>query len=261
LDFETHSVKQMERAVFYKMGSLPYVKWYRYETVDSTNNEARRLIRNGILTPPAVIIAEKQTAGRGRQGKTFYSPANTGIYMSIVMDFPQSANDAALLTVRASVAVSDAILEETGIETGIKWVNDLYLGTHKICGILTESVLFSQKRYAIIGIGINVSTENFPAELEQKAGSLGVEARRCIDSLPTTIFTHVLRIAEAGGNIMETYKKRSVVLGKDISYEREGVLQTGRAIDIDETGALIIDLGDGKCDRIQSGEISLKTWR
>lgn len=242
------------------MGSLPYVKWYRYETVDSTNNEARRLIQNGILTPPAVIIAEKQTAGRGRQGKTFYSPADTGIYMSIIMDFPQTTKDAALLTVRTSVAVSDAILEETGIETGIKWVNDLYLGTRKICGILTESVLSGPKRYAIIGIGINVSTENFPAELEQKAGSLGTEASCCMNSLPNTILAHVLRIAEYEDNEIETYKKRSVVLGKDISYEREGVLQTGRAIEIDETGALIIDLGGGNRDRIQSGEISLKTW-
>lgn len=242
------------------MSALPAVKWYRYETLDSTNHEARRLVQSGAFSVPAVVIAERQTAGRGRQGKTFYSPARTGIYMSIVTDFPQDANDAVLLTIRTSVAVADAIREQTGIETGIKWVNDLYVGTRKVCGILTESVLNGEKRCAIIGIGVNVSTECFPAELDGKAGSLGAAAQGSADTLPAAILAHVLRIPENGLRYLDEYKKRSVVIGKEVTYERGGVLKKGRAIDIDGSGALLIDLGAGKRDLLQSGEISLKTW-
>ncbi|MFR1519331.1 MAG: biotin--[acetyl-CoA-carboxylase] ligase [Clostridia bacterium] len=239
------------------------VKWYRYDAVDSTNNEARRLVVNGLLGVPAVVLAARQTAGRGRQGKTFYSPKNTGIYMSIVMDFPEEEKDAALLTVRTSVAVSDAIYELTKIETGIKWVNDLYLGDRKICGILTESVLYGQRRYAIIGIGINVSTESFPDELREKAGSLGAFAGRYIESLPAAILEHVLPISAGRGRQrdLEEYRKRSVVLGNVVTYERDGGQRKGRAAAIDASGALLIDLGGGNYDRLQSGEISLKTWK
>lgn len=236
------------------------MKWYRYETVDSTNTEARRLIRSGSFTAPAVILATQQTAGRGRQGRSFYSPAHTGIYMSIVLPLQEQSPDTALLTVRASVAVADAIREETGLEPGIKWVNDLYLGTRKICGILTESVAHEASRYAILGIGINVTTSVFPAEFAEKAGSIGAVGTGCMASLPCTVLKHVLRAPTEYADLLEEYRKRSIVLGREVTYERAGILYTGRAAEIAPDGALLIDLGGGKRDLLRSGEISLRTW-
>ncbi len=239
------------------------VKWYRYDTIDSTSSEARRLLQSGALTPPAVVLAQAQTAGRGRQGKSFYSPGKAGIYMSMVVDFPQEASSAALLTIRAGVAVSDAIREETGIETGIKWVNDIFLDGRKVCGILTESVLQEGKRRAILGIGINVTTESFPPELRSTAGALGLLGAERMDSLPAAVLTHILRRISDGDDrdVLEEYKKRSVVLDRIVSYERDGIAYEGRAADIDADGALIVELGDGTFDLLQSGEISLKTWK
>jgi len=183
--------------------------------------------------------------------------------MSIVVDFPQEASSAALLTIRAGVAVSDAIREETGIETGIKWVNDIFLDGRKVCGILTESVLQEGKRRAILGIGINVTTESFPPELRSTAGALGMLGAERMDSLPAAVLTHILRRISDGDDraVLEEYKKRSVVLDRIVSYERDGIAYEGRAADIDADGALIVELGAGKFDLLQSGEISLKTWK
>lgn len=234
------------------------MKIYQYDTIDSTNSEAKRLIQSGGISLPAAIIANRQTAGRGRLGRSFYSPPASGIYMSIVMDFPQRQEDGVLITVRTSVAAAEAIQEITGIEVGIKWVNDLYINDKKICGILTESALYEEKRYVIIGIGINITTDDFPDELAKIAGSLGPAARGCNAALTDAVIRHVLRISEGGARYIEEYKKRSIVIGKMVSYRYNGVQYEGRVTGIAEDGALLIDLGGGKTDLLRSGEISLK---
>ena len=128
-------------------------------TVDSTNTEARRRILSGESLPQA-ILAEEQTAGRGRMGRSFYSPAGTGIYLSLC--FEASGSEILFLTTAAAVAVHRAIREVTGIVTDIKWVNDLYFRGRKVSGILAESFSVEEKRYVIRGVGVNLYTTEFP---------------------------------------------------------------------------------------------------
>lgn len=183
--------------------------------------------------------------------------------MSVVDKFPANEQDAMLLTVRASMAVSEAIFECTGVRVGIKWVNDLYLGNRKICGILTESVVVNSERYLIIGVGINVSTENFPQELSEIAGSLGVQsafAKSKIDELRQKVAENILSIKTGAFCDLKKYREHSVVLGKEVEYEKNGNHYNGTAVEITEAGGLAVELNSGFIDILQSGEISLKKW-
>lgn len=243
-------------------------KLYQYDSIDSTNTEAKRLLQGeglslGTFSVPSVIVANKQTAGRGRQGKSFYSPEKTGLYMSIVDEFPSEENEVALITIKTSMAVSDAIFECTGIRTGIKWVNDLYLGKSKICGILTESVIAHDKRYIIIGVGVNVFTDDFPTEISLLAGSLDTKSnfsKAKIDELCQKIAENILSIKNGAFSDLNKYRQLSVVLGKEVKYIKNGNTFTGIAVEITESGGLAINLNGGARDVLHSGEISLKKW-
>ena len=243
-------------------------KIYKYNTIDSTNAEAKRLLQGdnlnlGTFSVPAVIVSNHQTAGRGRQGKTFYSPENTGLYMSVIDEFPSSQKDISLLTIKISMAVHAAIFECTGICTGIKWVNDLYLENKKICGILTESIMAHDKHYIIIGVGVNVFTENFPTEISSLAGSLDANhnfSKTKIDELCQKTAENILNIKNGAFSDMDKYRELSVVLGKEVEYIKNGNTFTGIAVEITESGGLAINLDGGARDVLHSGEISLKKW-
>lgn len=211
---------------------------------------------------PFTVTAAAQTAGRGRQGKSFFSPANTGLYMSVADICPGENQNAECITIRVSLAVADAIEKVTGVCVGIKWVNDIYAGGLKICGILTESFFFGGKRYVIIGVGVNVGTKVFPDELRNKAGSLNIE---CIKSdvmsrLEQQINVNIREVLNGGFGCMEEYKKRSVILGKQIIYEKNGRAFAGCAVDITKDGALKVETENGYYDILRSGEVSLKAW-
>ena len=152
------------------------IKIIEYGIIDSTNLQARRLIEGawGEEIQPTVLLAEGQTAGRGRLGRSFYSPTDTGLYTSLIIESPSSLDKLLSLTALAAVAASEAIEAAFGINVGIKWVNDLYYNERKIAGILAESCISGTKRYIILGIGINLSTESFPDDILLKAGSLGI---------------------------------------------------------------------------------------
>ena len=153
-----------------------------YKTLGSTNQEAKKLALEGAKTK-TVIISEEQTKGRGRMGRLFYSPPKSGIYLSLVLRPDVAAQDAVLLTTGAAVGVCRAIKKVTGIDTQIKWVNDIYLGERKIVGILTEAVTNfenGQFEFVIIGIGVNFKMPEtaLPKELEDIVGALFVEKTR-----------------------------------------------------------------------------------
>ena len=243
------------------MDLLSEVTRIRLQSVDSTSSEARRLLQSGGLAVPAAITAEVQTNGRGRFGRSFYSPKDGGIYLSIVDTYPETAEEAALITVRTSIAVADAIQEVTGIEADIKWVNDLYRNGRKICGILTEAVFYESRRFLIIGIGINVSTEPFPEELRKIAASLEIADSGIREQLTDTVILQVLQTLRKRESCMAEYKRRSMILGRTVSYLTDGIRKTGIAADIDESGALLVDLPDGTRDTLRSGDVSLETWR
>jgi BirA family biotin operon repressor/biotin-[acetyl-CoA-carboxylase] ligase len=172
-------------------GILPYVKGdvpadriRVFKSVESTNLTAKKIALDG-AQPGTVIIAEEQTKGRGRMGRSFYSPPAGGIYMSFILKPRLDTAKSVLITTAASVAVCKAIEEVTGISCRIKWVNDIYKGDKKICGILTEAVTdfeSGQIDYIVLGIGVNYNTArtDFPEELAGIAGSLFEEAPGCI---------------------------------------------------------------------------------
>lgn len=229
-----------------------------YPKIDSTNNECKRLLANskeGVF----LVAADEQTAGRGRQGKNFYSPALTGVYFSIVIKPKTSLQNAVTATTAAAVAVCKAIEALTELNPKIKWVNDVYLNGKKICGILTEAITNFEEgtvESVIIGIGINISTLEFPDDVEN-AGCLGTKISR--SALIAEITNELLKIA--GGDyksFIDYYRSRSFVIGERIKFIQSSKVTEATAIAIDETGGLEVLLDNGEKTVLRSGEISVR---
>ncbi len=230
-------------------------EFYYYSTIDSTNSEARRRIEEGISLP-AVFIAKEQSMGRGRRGRSFFSKG--GLYMSLAVD--TSEKNTVLLTSAAAVAVAEAIEETIGISVGIKWVNDLYLSGKKICGILCEAVADKESGKTIaviIGIGVNLNVTEFPEELKSTAGGI-ISPDISPKALAKAITEKMLSVLDIPSDIIEKYKKRSIVLGKNISYEKNGIIYPAKALDIDPAGGLVVQNDDGTKTLLNSGEITLR---
>ncbi len=227
-----------------------------FEEIDSTNSEAVRKLNEGISTP-ALFVAERQTAGRGRRGRSFYSDGG-GLYMTLAVNC--SAENSVGLTTLAAVAVAEAIENLTGISAKIKWVNDIYVRDKKVCGILCESVTDKQsgEMYAaIIGIGINLNVKEFPNELDGIAGNLGCN-QLSKNLLAAHITNRILELIESDEEYISSYKQKSLVLGKEIFYIKNDVQYDAVAADITENGGLIVKNADGSTETLTSGEITLR---
>lgn len=229
-----------------------------YSSVDSTNNEAKRLVSAG-SNSPMLIVAEEQTSGRGRQGKSFYSPPLTGIYMTLVTHPMSKLTDAVTATTAAAVAVCKAIEELTELKPKIKWVNDVYLNGKKICGILTEAVTDFETQTVssvIIGIGINIKTVSFPNEVEN-AASLNVNISRV--KLTAHIANNLNRIlCYDYSEFINYYISHSMIIGEKINFIKNAKVTPATAIDIDSTGGLVVQLENGDITTLRSGEISIR---
>lgn len=230
------------------------------DRVDSTNQEAkRRLLEQA--QHRTVIFSEEQTQGRGRLGRSFYSPPATGLYFSVILKPDLPLEQVGCLTVAAANAVCRG-LEELGIQNpGIKWVNDIYLNGKKVCGILTEGSSHWETgvlESAVVGIGINVTTRDFPPELTQKAGSLLLQpGLRC--KLAGRVLSHLFALTEPVEpvSLIEEYKSRCIVLGKTVEYQLQGKKHLAKAVDINPVGNLIVE-ENGVRQILSSGEISLR---
>lgn len=252
LDSESDVLSEAELSRFCPKG----LKIFCYDGVDSTNAQARRLIGEG-CEGAFLVAAASQTAGRGRLGRSFYSPDKTGLYMSLAAPLDIPLEDGVFITTAAAAAVCRALEAETGLRCGIKWVNDIYLGGKKVCGILTQSVseLESGRLGAvIIGVGVNISTADFPPEVEN-GGSLGVFAGRA--RLAGRIARELLCVLESGCP-MDYYRSRSIVLGKNIKYLENGEWHTAFALAVDDRGGLVVRLTGGAEKTLRSGEISVR---
>lgn len=234
-----------------------------YAEIDSTNSEAKRRAMAGNRTP-ALILAEMQSSGRGRMGRCFFSPAGAGLYMTYLWHPEVSAVDAVSVTTAAAVAVMRAFRSFpalAGKPFGIKWVNDIYLGNKKVCGILTEAVTDPSEGCVtgvLVGIGINVSPSSFPPELADIATCLGenidrnVLAARILAEL-VAIQRHPVPYAH-----MEDYRAASIVIGREVQTIRAGESKSGRVLEIDATGGLVVLRENGRIETLHSGEISLR---
>lgn len=230
-----------------------------FDEIDSTNAEARRMAEQGKNTP-ALIVADRQSAGRGRMGRSFFSPVGTGIYMSLLIEVKSDELPAAVsLTSAAAVAVIRATDKYTGKKTLIKWVNDILLDGKKVCGILAESFTAHGKSYVCIGIGINTSTKDFPDDISNIAGSVNTSDRASIcESVCCELYDLYLEILASDKSYIEEYRSRSAVIGREITYIQNGKSTNAIALDIDGDGALTVKHSDGTEARLFSGEISLR---
>ena len=238
-----------------------------YKTITSTNTVLKTLAAEGAPAGLALIAGE-QTAGRGRMGRSFYSPADSGLYLSLLLRPNVSAVEATRLTACAAVAVAETIEELSGRPAQIKWVNDIFVDGRKVCGILTEASVDCENgmmHYVIIGLGVNtrVPTGDFPEELKGIAGAAfdadSIPELRC--RLAAGILDRLAEYTENPGapRVFEGYKSRSLVLGKAIN-----ILAPGRdtvpaeVLDLEEDYALLVRLPDGSIQRLNSGEVSVR---
>lgn len=235
-------------------------------TINSTNLYARERAVEG-EEEGYVIFANQQTKGRGRFGREFFSPAGTGIYMSIILrPVDYAATQAVRITALAAIAMCEVIESLSGKSPGIKWVNDIYVDGKKVCGILTEGSFDLETNtleYAVLGVGINLYPpyEGFPCELEDKVGCL-------FDSTETDMKNKLAgdfinRFMDYYKRIncddqVEKYKKYSLVLDKEIYVIKKGYSKKCIGRDIDKDYHLIVQYEDGLRECLYSGEISLK---
>jgi BirA family biotin operon repressor/biotin-[acetyl-CoA-carboxylase] ligase len=238
------------------------------ETVDSTNNLAKRQATIG--APHGwVFLADEQTGGRGRQGRTFLSPRGTGIYLSLLLRPVCAPTELGHVTAMAAVAACDAVADSCGVRPQIKWTNDLILGEKKLAGILTElSVEWesSTLEYLVIGIGVNCNQklQDFPEELREKATSLRMFLGENVDRNRLAAAL-ILRLSEMSNNIftgkarwMERYAENCMTIGRQVQIIRGESVRTGTATGIDENGALLVRYDTGETGVVFSGEVTVR---
>lgn len=225
------------------------------QTIDSTNTMLKQLARDG-APAGTVLLAEAQTAGRGRLGRSFYSAPGVGIYLSMLLR-PDCPPDALMtLTAQAAVAVRRAIAAVCGVRADIKWVNDLLLYGKKICGILTELIVSAGDcPDAVVGVGINCcqAADAFPPELRGIAGSLfsetGIEVDR--NRLTAALIRELSALPAL--DWQREYREACVTVGKPVVVNGETV----QAIDIGSQAELIVRRSDGQLCPIRAGEVTL----
>ena len=239
---------------------------YFYEETATTNNRARELALEG-APEGTLVVAEKQTAGRGRRGKVWESPLGTGIWMSLVLRPQIMPAEASVLTLLCGLATAEAIKAETGLSAGIKWPNDILINGKKAVGILTEmDCEMSEVHFVIPGIGINVNTASFPPEIADIATSLYLECgktvsrRRLVHKVLERLEEHYETFLRTGSftAMLEDYRKHCITLGKEVHVlGREPFF--AEALDITPEGELLVRRADnGKEEVVFSGEVSIR---
>ena len=230
-----------------------------YESIDSTNTRAKEWAKqNPDNRSPIVFIANEQTAGRGRRGRSFVSAGGAGIYISILTYPEESGADATATTARAAVTLAKATESLSDCDIKIKWVNDLYLGGKKLAGILTEGEMDKDGKiaYQVVGMGTNVYKKAISDEISDIATSIEGETGIGIDrsKLAAAIIKYHLNYK---GDFYTEYKSRSFIIGKRVTVMKLSESYEANVIDIDSDFSLIIER-DGKQERLFTGEISLK---
>jgi BirA family biotin operon repressor/biotin-[acetyl-CoA-carboxylase] ligase len=239
-----------------------------FKTIDSTNTQLKNRALQG-ENEWKVIVAEEQTLGRGRMNRKFYSPSGTGIYMSILLRPDTNSKESLFITTMAAVAVAEALENVAGIETGIKWVNDIYCNGKKVCGILTEASMDLESGkldYAVLGIGINVKApeEGFPDDIKNIATAICEESEEYVEDLRCKIVANVINNINKyysdleNHTFMAKYKEKSILIGKEVYVVGDKEKEMMLVEDIDENAALVVRHKDGRVGNIFSGEVSVR---
>ncbi len=239
-----------------------------FDSIDSTNAMAKRLAR---LDAPhgTVLVANRQTDGRGRLGRSFHSPEDMGVYMSVILRPNCKPEQIMHLTCAVGVAACDAVEKVAAFRPQIKWTNDLVFKKRKLAGILTELSVNPNSglvAYAIVGIGINCcqEAEDFPGEIAGFAGSLSSVSGNDINRFQLT--AAMMEALEKMSNtllsqkesIMNQYREDCITLGQDVSINQGGDIRYGNVYGMNDDGGLMIAFADGHREVIQSGEVSIR---
>ena len=235
--------------------------------LDSTNTRAKELAKQG-APEGTVLLADCQTGGRGRLGRSFHSPAGTGIYMSLILRPDCGPGELMHLTCAVAVAMCDAVEAATGLRPGIKWTNDLVWGKRKLGGILTELGLKANGKvdYVIVGIGLNCcqQEEDFPEEIRGIAASLSGITGQNLDraqlaaAMVTALREMNTRLLTGQEEMLNRYRRDCITLGQQISLVRGDEVRHGKALDIDRAGGLLVEFPDGHRETVTSGEVSVR---
>ena len=234
-----------------------------YDRLESSNQTAKRLALSG-APHGTLVLTNQQSAGRGRMGRKFESPAGQGIYLSLLLRADIPAADAQTVTVSAAVAVCRAVKALCGLELSIKWVNDLYYRGKKVCGILTEAgadLESGRLEWLVVGIGLNLTTppEAFPAELRRLAGSHfpGGPAPVSRVALAAAIARELLTLCPAF-DCLEEYRARCFVPGHWVTVCTGRETYAALALSIDDAGRLVVRRENGREEALQHGEVSIR---
>lgn len=227
----------------------------------STQKDAKENILTNPKTPQ-LYLAPKQEMAKGRMNRPFFTSENGGIYMSLHLKPNVHYSDLEPFTMMAASSITKAISRLTGIDTQIKWVNDIYLGQKKIAGIITEAITSVETGLitdVIIGIGLNFFIKDFPDDLNSKAGSLfSVQPTVTRNQLIIDIWKLFTEIPVK--DHIKVYKDKSLVLNRQVTFMENDTLISGKAIAITDEGHLVIRLESGQEKILRSGEISLSSW-
>lgn len=237
---------------------------YSFDSIDSTNNRAKEIALTAPRGSNALVIADTQTGGKGRRGRSFVSPRGKGIYMSLLCYPDGSADRAVAITAFAAVAACRVIERMCGVSPKIKWVNDIFLGGRKIAGILTEGSVNMEEGcfdYAVIGIGINVRRTDF-GDLSDIATDIESEIGVCLNraELAAGIAEEMLRgIATVGSpEVAEEYRRRQLVIGRRVRVLKPTEEYTATVLGVTDSCELHLRLDNGKEELLATGEVSLK---
>lgn len=253
-----------------ELESIRNTKWAGSETcyfdsLDSTNTKAKELAESGYPSG-AFVVAEQQTAGKGRRGRSWVSPRGTDIYMTLMLKPDINPNNASMLTLVSAVAVCNAIRRVAEVQAMIKWPNDVVVNGKKICGILTEmSAQFDYINHIVIGIGINVHNEHFPEEIAETAGSLLLECGRRFHRADLIegfleeferLYDIYLETEDMTG-MQKEYDQMLVNRGRQVRVLDPKEPFEGKAMGITKRGELIVDTWESR-KLVSSGEVSVR---
>ena len=239
---------------------------HSYPAVGSTNEVALTLGRDGD-PEGAVVVADRQTKGRGRLGRSWESPAQAGIWCSVLLRPNLAPRYAAWITLFAAVTVARLLREETGVEAFIKWPNDVLVDDRKVCGILTELVAEQDRiEYAVVGIGLNVNQirRDFAPAVRGRATSLRIAAGRRFNR--TTLFCRLIELLEEDYRLMmdrgfEVIRKmwmdQSSTIGRHVRCQWDGTVIEGRAVGLGDEGALLVEEADGTVVPVIRGDVTV----
>ncbi|MCI8342269.1 MAG: biotin--[acetyl-CoA-carboxylase] ligase [Firmicutes bacterium] len=235
-----------------------------FETVDSTNNKAKALGMEGAPHGTAVI-AEVQTAGKGRRGRAWTSPVGGGVWMSVILRpeiLPQYVSS---ITLAAGISVCDAVNKMANVNAKIKWPNDIVINGRKICGILTEmSGEISRVDFVVVGMGVNVNTESFEGELGNVATSLMIETGHkfsrsdmAVKMLEELEKNYAIFVENGFLGLKNEYEKRCATLNKKVDVSGSKNF-TGIAVGVTDEGALLVENDEGRVLEVMAGDVSIR---